>query len=113
MRNRKKFKQESKNLRLCELFYAVRKTKGLQQTELAVVLEVTQGAISKIESQEDNNMLPNLFLFFKLIDRFDLDIIVLKEFIDGDSDVNPIDGFEELLIEEAKKYPLRTKRKRA
>jgi DNA-binding XRE family transcriptional regulator len=52
---------------LAAIFKASRKFNKLQQTEVAAILEVTQGTISKIES---GNMQPELGLWFKLLKTF-------------------------------------------
>lgn len=54
---------------ISSIFKATRKYNQLQQTELAAILEVTQGTISKIES---GNMHPELGLWFKLMRTFNI-----------------------------------------
>lgn len=54
---------------ISSIFKASRKFNQLQQTELAAILEVTQGTISKIES---GNMHPELGLWFKLMRTFNI-----------------------------------------
>lgn len=54
---------------ISSIFKATRKFNKLQQTEVAAILEVTQGTISKIES---GNMHPELGLWFKLLRTFNI-----------------------------------------
>lgn len=57
------------NENIAEIFRATRKFYGLNQTEMANVLTVSQGTISKIES---GNMQPELGLWFKFIKLFNI-----------------------------------------
>lgn len=54
---------------ISSIFKATRKFNRLQQTELAAILEVTQGTISKIES---GIMHPELGLWFRLLRAFNI-----------------------------------------
>ncbi len=54
---------------IATIFRATRKLHRLQQTEIAAILEVTQGTISKVES---GNMHPELGLWFKLLKSFSI-----------------------------------------
>ena len=89
--------EDSKTKLLCLIFKAVRRVYKMRQIEFSIELGCTQGSVSKFEA---GSFAPDVFLVFKLSKRFGIPMEDIRAFVEMETNVIPVPGYIELLLEE-------------